>query len=242
MMPKNKYNALILAAVAGLMLVIGLLIASTGQREAMLLESAQTRQSVEQSFDRIMPETIESVQDEALLSAARSLAGAEYVARLWVVDNAGRIVFHDRGPGHIGDDVRQVAGRDGRSLVAALSADEFSGPQAVQMYTAAALMAEGDHNDVYRPLVRPLFSGQGRMVGAVGISYEVSPAVGTPSVNDMARTAFFLLGLAAYWLALPLWTLLDARQRGEPAVLWSIFVLVANLVGLIAYLITIRSK
>ena len=40
-----------------------------------------------------------------------------------------------------------------------------------------------------------------------------------------------------YWLSLPLWVLLDARERWDYAMVWAIFVLIGNLVALIAYLL-----
>lgn len=238
----NKHNLLIFTALAGLILVIVLLIAFSSQREATLTESTETRQSVEALLEQRLPESVESVQDAALVDAAQALTGAPYIVRLWVVDQSGQITFHHNGPGKVGDEVRQIAGRDGRSLIAALSSDEFSGPQAIQIYTATALLVEGEHNDVFRPLVRPLYNADGRMVGIIGLSYEVNPQVGAPAAGEIARTILFLLGLAVYWLSLPLWTWLDARRRGEPAALWAIFVLVANLVGLISYLIVIQKK
>jgi len=55
----------------------------------------------------------------------------------------------------------------------------------------------------------------------------------------MRRELVFVsfVGLLGYWLALPLWTWLDARQRGDRAWTWSIFVLLGNVMALLAYLL-----
>jgi hypothetical protein len=47
----------------------------------------------------------------------------------------------------------------------------------------------------------------------------------------------FYLAAPIYWLALPLWVFLDARDRRERALAWGIFVLIGNLVALLAYLL-----
>jgi hypothetical protein len=49
-----------------------------------------------------------------------------------------------------------------------------------------------------------------------------------------------LLGLLMYWLSLPLWVFLDARQRGERALAWAGFVLIGNLVALLTYILARR--
>jgi hypothetical protein len=240
---KQKRNYLFIAAIAGLMLVIALVIAGTAGRNAMLNETGETRRVVEAALMQFLPETAASTDDPALVAAADKLANTQYVTRLWVVDSAGKIVYHHNGPGKVGDEVRELSGRDGRSLVASLSSDVFSGPQALQIYTAEALMVEGEHNDVFRPLVKPVSNADGRMVAMIGLSYDVSSGLSTPpSAGWVAQMLLLLLGLAVYWLALPLWTYLDARARGEPATLWGLFVLVSNLVGLIAYLIVENRK
>jgi hypothetical protein len=240
---QHKRNYLLIAAVAGLILVIALVIAGTAGRNAMLNETGETRREVEAALLQFLPETAASVDDPALLAAAANLSNTQYVTRLWVVDNAGKIVYHHAGPGQVGDEVRSLSGRDGRSLVAALSSDVFTGPQALQIYTAEALMVEGEHNDVFRPLVKPVPNADGRMVAIVGLSYDVSSSLSTPPTPGwIAQMLLLLLGLAVYWLSLPLWTYLDARTRGEPAVFWGLFVVVSNLVGLLAYLIVVNRK
>jgi len=242
-MLQQKRNYLFIAAIGGLILVIVFVISGTAGRNAILNETGETRRVVEAALLQFLPETAASADDPALVTAADNLSNTPYVTRLWVVDNAGKIVYHHNGPGKVGDEVRELSGRDGRSLVAALSSDVFSGPQALQIYTAEALMVEGEHNDVFRPLIKPVPNADGRMVAMIGLSYDVSSGLSTPpSAGWIAQMLLLLLGLAVYWLALPLWTYLDARARGEPAIFWALFVVVSNLVGLFAYLIVVNRK
>lgn len=237
-----KRNGLFFVAAFGLALVLVLIILLSSRRAAVLTESAETRRTVEDALDTWMPPAAESAEDAKVLDAARSVANAPYVARLWIVDDTGKILFHHDGPGQEGDTVRTLAGRDGRSLVGGLSSEEFSGPQALQIYTAAALMVEGEHNDVFRPLVRPIKNAAGRVVGMIGISYDVSEEVSAPPASEIILSLLLLLGLGLFWLPLPLWTYLDARSRQEPALLWAAFVLVANLVGVVAYLLIVNHR
>lgn len=237
-----KRNTVLIAAAVGLGLVLVLFVVISTQRAAGLTESAETRRTVEDALDNWMPATSESADAPKVLDAGNSVANAPYVARLWIVDDTGKILLHHSGPGQVGDSVRTLAGRDGRSLVGGLSSDEFSGPQALQIYTAAALMVDGDHNDVFRPLVRPIKNAAGRVVGMVGLSYDVSAEISAPAGSTIALTLLLLFSFGLYWLALPLWTYLDARARQEPPLLWAAFVLVANLVGLLAYLLVVNRR
>ena len=56
-------------------------------------------------------------------------------------------------------------------------------------------------------------------------------------LGSIAAMLGFYLAAAIYWLALPLWVFLDARDRRDRALAWGIFVLIGNLVALLAYLL-----
>jgi hypothetical protein len=99
------------------------------------------------------------------------------------------------------------------------------------------VQAEGEHNDVFCQLLRPVRAPDGSLAGLVGVTYDVSPGGGLPSLLFIALVLVGLAAMAVYWLSLPLWVWLDARRRGERAVVWAVFVLLGNLVALLAYIL-----
>jgi hypothetical protein len=108
------------------------------------------------------------------------------------------------------------------------------------LLAVGARRREGDHNDVFRHLVRAVPDAAGNTAALVVLAYDVNPWVGQPSAGYIAVLLTGLAGFLVYWLALPVWVYLDARARAEAAALWGVFVLFTNLVGLIAYLIVIH--
>jgi hypothetical protein len=102
------------------------------------------------------------------------------------------------------------------------------------------MQAEGEHNDVWRHLLREIRGPDDEPVGWIGITFDVSPLVSAPGAAYIAFILVLLLALGAYWLSLPVWVWLDARSRGERAWVWGVFVLLGNLVALLAYILARR--
>ena len=117
--------------------------------------------------------------------------------------------------------------------------ETLTADQETALLAASAIMREGEHNDVFRHMLRPVTGPDGSIVGYLGVNYPANPALGgSVSPAYLAGLLVLLTGLAAYWLSLPFWVLLDAGPRGERAWVWAAFVLVGNLVALMAYLLT----
>ena len=91
--------------------------------------------------------------------------------------------------------------------------------------------------DVFNYLLRPLTSPDGSVIGMIGVAYDKSPWVSSASIGWILGVLLAVIGLCTYWLALPWWVLLDARERGEKAWAWAIFVFIGNFVALIAYIL-----
>lgn len=51
---------------------------------------------------------------------------------------------------------------------------------------------------------------------------------------------FVLIALMLYWFSIPPWVALDARRRGERALVWSTFALLGNMMALVLYLLVRR--
>ncbi len=107
----------------------------------------------------------------------------------------------------------------------------------LELRLAAALRREGEHNDIYRHMVRSIPGPDGETAAYIGVAYEAVDT--TPGTADIIFLLLGGAGFLVYWLGLPLWVTLDSRAGGggRAAVLWGMFVLVANAAGLLAYLL-----
>lgn len=236
-----KRNWIAVAAVAGVAWSVASGILVTQRRSRMLVDTGVTRAAVEAALAGRLPKSVETPRDAGLLSAADTLCRSAFVAAVWVVRPGGEIVFHQAGPGKAGDRVQELARDQMAAAVEALAPGVLSDAQRLQLVAVGAMRREGEHNDVFRHLVRAVPDRAGVFAALVVLAYEVSPAVG--ATPDAAYLALLLSGLASfgvYWLGLPLWVALDARARGDATLLWGLLVFFTNLVGLIAYLIVIR--
>ncbi|MCL4560348.1 MAG: hypothetical protein M1281_07020 [Chloroflexi bacterium] len=222
-------------------LILTLALAFT-QRSTTLVDDGVTRQSVEASLQRLLPGPYTSLQDPGLLSALGELDKEPYVAAVWLVDPAGVILFHTSGPGKVGDTIQTLAAGDMAPSLAALPVQALSQEQEFQLLAVGAIRSEGEHNDVFRQRVYPLTNAQEQTIGLVVLDYDISPQVASPGAAWIILLLGALIGLAVYWLSLPLWVALDARERGESPALWGLFVLATNLIGLLAYLLSVSRK
>jgi len=235
-----KRNWMAAVAVAGIAWSVVSGIILNQRRARTLVDTGVTRAAVEEAWRRLLPKSVESARDAGLLKAAAELDKSAYVAATWVVGLDGEIVFQRGGPGKAGDRVQDLARDDMAPALEALVAGTLTGTQRLQLLAVGAMRREGEHNDVFRHLARVVTSATGAPAALVVLAYDVNPAVG--AAPDAVYLALLLTGLAGfgiYWLGLPLWAALDARARGDAALLWGLFLFFTNLVGLVAYLIVI---
>jgi hypothetical protein len=235
-----KRNWIAVAAVVGIAWSVASGIVLTHRRARILVDTGVTRASIEHSLNTLLPKAAESARASALLKAAAEVGQAPYVAALWVVTTAGEIVFHQGGPGQRGDKIQELARDDMAPTVEALPAGALSDTQRLQLLAVAAMRREGDHNDVFRHIVRVVANPAGGLAAVVVLAYDVNPAVGgAPDAVYLVLLLGAVAGFGVYWLGLPLWVAADARARGDAVALWGLFVLFTNLVGLMAYLLVI---
>jgi len=239
-MPKNVKSMLPWGAMLGALLLLVSLASGIGDRAALLIDDGLTRQSVEQSVARVQAIPATSVDDQALRSVVEQLQDAPYVAYVWLFAADGRAVYtNTRFVG--ATSAEKMATAETQRLLAALPIGDVSTDLQMKLLVASAIQAEGEHNDVFRHMVRPLTAVDGRTFGLLGVAYDVNTGIAAPpSLSYVAALLVMLLGLALYWLALPLWVFLDARSHGERAWAWAAFVLIGNLVALLAYILVRR--
>lgn len=236
---QSKRRWVAIASVVGIVVVVVTIVLSYWQRREVITDTGDTRRAVENSLEQVVPKTVESASSQHLISAARDLKNERYIASVWIVNEKGKIIYKWRGPGRRGQNVRTLARGDMNRVLQTLQPHTISTSQQLELLTAAAIRSEGEHNDVFRHLVRPVPNNKGENIAFIALAYDVSPKVGNPGFLNIALTLVVMLGFAVYWLGLSLWVYLDARARGEVAALWGLLVLLTNLVGLLAYLIAI---
>jgi len=214
------------------------LIATNSRRDAWLKETGQTRRAVEEFAARLLPATAESADDPRLRAGAEQLAQQPYIARLWLVDPSGRILLSPRSPspGREGDSVYDLAPDDFAAVLRGAPDAALTTSQRTQLLAMAAQRRDGDHNDVFKPLLRVVRTPAGTDAAFVALCYLVNPESSgfTPLVLVAAA------GLVIYWIGLVGWVLIDARARRENAALWALLVFFTNLVGALAYLLATR--
>jgi hypothetical protein len=179
-----------------------------------------------------------SLDDPAFREAVAALKGVPGVATVWLFSANGRLVYakgamaRSTPPGT----AEELATKDAKRVIDALPEGALRPEQRTWLLAASAIRREGEHNDVLGHLVWPIAGKDGSTVAVVGVAYDSMPAL---SVGLGWKLAVIggLVGLALYWLSLPVWVFLDARQRGEKAVAWAVFTLVGNLGALIGYLL-----
>jgi hypothetical protein len=196
------------------------------------------RAAVEETLNELQAMRPASLDAAAFRQAVEALLERRGVETVWLLSPAGRVVLSAGSTAASTPPdatVEALATDDARLLLDALPPDAISAEQRTWLLTAAAIRREGGHNDIYRHLVRPIRAPDGSVVALVGIAYDFGGTV--PGPRWILAVVAALTCLMVYWVSLPLWVLLDARRRGEPAVAWATFVLVGNLVALVAYIL-----
>ncbi|MCL6451740.1 MAG: hypothetical protein K6T75_10650 [Acetobacteraceae bacterium] len=239
-MSERLRRALPLAAVVAGALALAALACTWWDRGRALEDTGQTRQTVEAEVARLTSRRPAGLEDPAFLGEAAGLARSRYVVYVWLVDASARVVFSSGGRARAGASAEALATPEMRQVLEELPPGGLSPALRLSLLVASALQAEGEHNDVFRHLVREVAGPDGSLRGVVGVTYEVSPAVGRPPLGMLAGVLGFAVSFVTYWLTLAAWVYLDARRSGERAVPWTALVLLGNLVALIAYLLVRR--
>lgn len=227
-------------ALVGLILVVGSFVFSSSKREEMLIDTGATAQSAEQTAALIQSIHPEKVTDADFQKQVEALLNEPNIATVWLFDAQGNTVFSEGSTARrkLEGNIEDLAPMDAKRLLETLPEDTLTEQQRMMLFTAAVIRSEGEHNDIYRHKVTEITSSSGKVVGWVGLAYDVSPQIHQqPDIAYKLGLLLFFAGLVVYWLSLPVWVYLDARGRNERAVVWAVFVLIGNLVALTAYLL-----
>jgi len=221
----------------GFVITVACLVFLQIKRSEIIFDSPENRQRGVKYLEQLRALNPDSINDPQFLNKVDETINASHIASIWVYDDKGKCIVSK------GSTANQVSIQDRatdeiKRVLKALPVDALTIRQVVLILAASAISAEGEHNDIYRHLVQEIENKDGEVVSIVGIAYNLLGSTG-PSWKTVIILG--LLSIILYWLSLPLWVYLDARQRGERARIWAIFVLIGNLVALIAYLLVRQS-
>jgi hypothetical protein len=206
------------------------------QRRDMLIDTGETRPVVDAALDRITDRKPGSIDEPQLLESIRKLQDTQHIASIWLFSEDGTLVYSSKMVPRDGA-AEERATLETRQLLESIPEDALTTSQRTLILAASAIRSEGEHNDVYRHMVREIRSAGGGLLGWIGAAYDINPAIDGPGLRWIVSILAWLFFMGVYWLSLPLYVWLDARERGEKAGIWAVFVLIGNLVALLAYLL-----
>ncbi len=226
----------VVAVVALLVAIVGVLL--TGRRlNEFRVESDKPRRAVDAAVSELQSLRPGSLDEPRFRQALDKFSRSRYVAGVWLIRSDGQIACSTAGFATSGS-VEGLALEETRRVLSEMPEGFLTAQQRIALLAASTIQREGEHNDVFRQMIRPLRDGNGVELGFIGVSHAANLAQGVFPGYGYAITLFLIpLGLLAYWLTLPWWVFLDARARGERAWVWAMFVLLGNLVALFAYLL-----
>lgn len=229
----------ILAIVGAIIFTIAGAISQSGE-QGFLTDTGRNRPAVEAVLAKLQAMHPGSIDDPDFMGAVKQAQREPHVVSLWLFSPDGRCAY-STSPIAAEGSVEDWASVDVRGSLDALSNDALSDVQRIMLLIGSAIRSEWTHNDIYRHMVRAVRRQDDLTVALIGVAYEISGgAHSTPAFLIGAPVA--LVGLAVYWLSLPLWVFLDAKACGRQVWTWVTFVFIGNLVALLAYRITAKSE
>ncbi|MDD8025635.1 MAG: hypothetical protein PHI34_03905 [Acidobacteriota bacterium] len=233
-------------AVAGVIVFLITLIFEANRQPAFQIDSGANRPAalaLLSELEQIRPDTPGDVRLEQWADRAER---TPEIVRADVYAADGRVVHFPskKGPsallpGKGPSNIKDMVSSDVFGALDALADGDLRDDQKTLLLAAFAIRAEGEHNDIYRHLVRPVRNQAGEIVAVAGIAYAIGkPASGqSGTALWLIRGLAMVLGFAVYLLSLAAWVLLDAKGRERHPWLWAGFVLVGQFIGLLVYLL-----
>jgi FlaG/FlaF family flagellin (archaellin) len=227
-------------ALAALLAAVSMMIFIPQQRSTFMVENPENRQAVIHTLEETVSSVPMQLDDPDFSAAVQSLAGQNSINYVWIFDLDGDILLGTARYASSGN-VHDLATENDVRVLDSLPEDSLTTEQETAILAVSTMRLEGEHNDVFRHTLVEVHAPDGSLLGWIGAAYDANPTIGGTTTSYIIELLVFLVCMGIYWLALPIWTWLDARRRGEKAVIWAIFVLLGNLVALTAYLL-VRSK
>lgn len=226
--------------VSALIAIMALLVVNGRVQEFHNGNSEKTRAAVESAILPELEKRYQGLDDATLMASIEKVASVQYVSAVWLFTADGRPLS---GKGCIKSSAvtNTRGGSEVKSVLAGLPDNLLKSDQKGAILALAALRAEGEHNDIFRHMVRPLISTSGSTIGWLAIAYNVSTTLdASPALSYKLMVLAIPLSVLIYKLSLLLWIFWDAKEHGERAWIWMSFALLGDLVALIAYLLVPR--
>jgi hypothetical protein len=236
-MREHLKRSLPFISAASLLVGVVCLFVVARERRHFLTDTGETTRAAEAAVAEIQSLHPDSLDVPQLRPALQRLAKTRPVAWVWLIGADGQIRFSTAPYANRGQ-VEEWAFDETRRVISEMPAGFLSPQQRVALLAGSAIQREGEHNDVLRHIIRPLPDKQDTNLGFIGVAYDInSQGGGFPGFGYAIPLLLVPIGLLVYWVTLPWWVFLDARARGERAWIWMLFVLLGNLVALLAYLL-----
>ncbi len=238
-MPNRIQRVLPLLAVMGALAMLALIGLCSGYRGRMLRETSTAIRAVEEELVRLEEIRPASLDSADLRQALSGTLESQQVATVWLIDLDGRVAHAEGSTAAstpLRSSVQNLATVDAVRVLEAIPEEVLTDEQRLWVAAASAIRREGEHNDIYRHLLRPVRAADGTVIGMIGLAFATSDR--QPGTLWTVGVLGILVSFLIYWLSLPLWVFFDAHSRGEPAWIWAIFVFIGNLVALLGYLLS----
>jgi hypothetical protein len=214
-----------------------LIVVYSTNRQNNLVESPETLTAANQTIEKISSLQPDQITDPAFIELVDQERNAKYISQIWLFDQEGLLVYPTDMP-FSGELAEESAVLQVKQMLSTLPEGTLTKEQRMLMLVGSAIQAEGEHSDVFHYRVTSLKSQSGEIVGYLGLAYDISSLTSSPpQMGYILILLGMLLSLGIYWISLAAWTYLDARDHGERAIVWLIYVLIGNVVALIAYLL-----
>lgn len=236
-MRKPLMRALPFVSAAALLLAVICLVVVSRERRQFLTDTGETTRVVESAVAEIQSLHPDSLDAPQLRAALQRLSKTRPVALTWLIGHDGQIRFSTAPYANRGQ-VEQWALTETRRVISEMPAGFLTPHQRIALLAGSAIQGEGEHNDVWRHMIRPLPANPDKPLGFIGVAYDISSrGAGFPGLGYAVPLLLVPIAVLVYWVTLPWWVFLDASARGERAWVWMLFVLLGNLVALLAYLL-----
>ncbi len=237
-MSKRLKNRLPIVAVIAIAIALISFIIVGRQVSRSKVDTGETRSIVDAAVAEIRALHPSSLDEPSFRQAVKKFCDTKYIYGVWLIRPDGQIAFSNTGFANRGR-VEDWATQETLRILSEMPEGFLPPQQRIALLAASAIQSEGEHNDVFRQMIRPLQSNDGTELGFIGVSYDINSAMsGFPGYGYAVALFLILIGFMVYWLVLPCWVFLDAKARGERAWVWAMFILLGNLVALFAYLLT----
>jgi hypothetical protein len=239
-MKKNWYNILPWIALSSGVLLVLLVITTIVFKPQRNAENTENKKIVLDKLKQISLESKETLNSKTFFDYVNKTIDCNVINTIWIINQKGEIVYAKglmASSTPLNATAYNLIDDQNRGLINAVEGN-IDTVQKQIIIIAAAIRREGEHNDIYGHLVKPLKSNQNELAGFIGVAYSLEDnsehSVAIFITIDIALIFCFFV----YWLSIPVWVYLDSRKRNDKYILWAVFVLIGNLPAYIAYLIS----